>query len=269
VRLCRFSRGDADAVGLVEGDRVVPIDAPSILDVINGGKVRIVGEPVPLGDVALLAPLRPGKLIGVGLNYRAHAIETGKEIPTQPLLFHKFSSAVTAPGGPVELPNYTHALDYEGELVVVIGRRAKSVPVADALSYVFGYGVMDDISARDLQRAEPQWLLAKSGDTFAPWGPWVTTSDEVPDPQALSIRTWINDELRQDGNTNDMVFPVAELVAYISARIALEPGDMITTGTPAGVGDGFDPPRHLGAGDHVKIEIAGLGAIEHDVVAAR
>ncbi len=272
MRLCRFHNGGENAgagtIGLVEGDAVAPLDATSILDIINGGKVRIVGEPTPVSAVTLLAPLRPGKLIGVGLNYRAHAAETGQEIPQRPLLFHKFSSAVTAPGGPVCIPGYTQQLDYEGELAVVIGRDARSVRASDALDYVFGYAVMDDISARDMQKAEPQWLLAKSGDTFAPWGPWITSAEDVPDPQGLSVRSWVNGELRQDGVTSDMVFPVAELIAYISERVALEPGDVITTGTPAGVGVGFDPPRFLRAGDHVRVEIDRLGVIEHDIVAA-
>ena len=268
MRLCRFLDGGSGRVGLVEGDTVAPLDAPSIVDIIGGGKMRIVGDPVLLSAVTLLAPLRPGKLIGVGLNYRAHAVETGQQIPERPLLFHKFSSAVTAPGGPVHLPAYTQQLDYEGELAVVIGRRAKAVAVADALSFVFGYAVMDDISARDLQKAEPQWLLAKSGDTFAPWGPWITAAEEIPDPQVLSVRSWVNGELRQDGRTGDMVFSVAELIAYISARIALEPGDVITTGTPAGVGVGFDPPKFLRDGDHVRVEIDRLGTIEHTIVAA-
>lgn len=274
MRLCRFRDGNGsagpsgDRVGLVEGDAVVPVDAQSIVDIIGGAKVRIVGDPLPLGTVRLLAPLRPGKLVGVGLNYRAHAAETGQPIPERPLLFHKFSSAVTSPSGPVRLPSYTQQLDYEGELAVVIGREARSVATADALSYVFGYAVMDDISARDLQKTEPQWLLAKSGDTFAPWGPWITAAEDVPDPQALAVRSWVNGELRQDGTTSDMVFSVAELVAYISERIALDPGDVITTGTPAGVGAGFNPPKFLQAGDRVRVEIDRLGVIEHEIVAA-
>jgi 5-carboxymethyl-2-hydroxymuconate isomerase len=164
------------------------------------------------------------------------------------------------------MPGYTSELDYEGELAVVIGSEARTVPVDRALEHVFGYAVMDDVSARDRQRAEPQWVRAKGGDTFAPFGPWITTADEVPDPQALRIRTWVNGDLRQDGNTADMVFPVAELVSYCSAQFTLEPGDVITTGTPAGVGMASAPEGYLRPGDRVRIEIDGLGAIEHDVV---
>jgi 5-carboxymethyl-2-hydroxymuconate isomerase len=150
---------------------------------------------------------------------------------------------------------------------VVIGRTARDVPAERALGYVFGYAVMDDVSARDRQREEPQWVRAKGADTFAPWGPWITTADEVPDPQALHIRTWVSGELMQDGTTADMVFSVADLIAFISGSFTLEPGDVITTGTPAGVGVARVPPRFLRPGDVVRVEIDGLGAIEHPVVA--
>ena len=162
-------------------------------------------------------------------------------------------------------PGYTRELDYEGELAVVIGRAARDVPEGRALDHVYGYAVLDDVSARDRQREEPQWVRAKGGDTFAPIGPWVTTADEVPDPQALRIRTWVNGELRQDGTTADMVFGVAELIAWCSAAFTLEPGDVIATGTPAGVGAGRTPPAFLAPGDRVRIEIEGLGSIEHEI----
>ena len=170
---------------------------------------------------------------------------------------------MTGPGGEVVRPAYTEELDYEGELAVVIGRRARDVPRDRALAHVFGYAVMNDVTARDRQRTEPQWLRAKGGDTFAPFGPWVTTADEVPDPQALTIRTTVNGEVRQDGSTADMVFSVAALVAWCSGSFTLEPGDVITTGTPAGVG--VARGAFLAPGDRVRVEIEGLGALENTV----
>jgi 2-keto-4-pentenoate hydratase/2-oxohepta-3-ene-1,7-dioic acid hydratase in catechol pathway len=199
----------------------------------------------------------------VGLNYRDHAAETGASLPSRPLLFAKLPSSVTGPAGEVVRPGYTEELDYEGELAVVIGRRARDVPRDRALAHVFGYAVMNDVTARDRQREEPQWVRAKGGDTFAPFGPWVTTADEVPDPQALAIRTTVNGELRQDGTTADMVFPVDALVAFCSASFTLEPGDVITTGTPAGVG--VARGAFLGPGDRVRVEIEGLGALDNTV----
>lgn len=268
MRLLTFEDADGPRAGYLDGDAVQPIDA-SVFEVIRGAAVRPTGPPVPLGGLRLLAPHRPGKLIGIGLNYRAHAAETGMPVPTAPLLFAKLPTAVTGPSGPVELPSYSTMVDFEGELAVVIGREARAVPVDRALDHVFGYAVMNDVSARDVQRTEPQWVRAKGGDTFAPWGPWITTADEVPDPQRLRVRTWVSGELMQDDTTAEMVFSVADLVAFISASLTLEPGDLIATGTPAGVGVARDPRRFLRPGDTVAVEIDGLGRIEHPVVAGR
>jgi len=265
MRLCTFRDDDGSRLGRVEGDRVQPLAGASVADALGGALPGSVGDPRALADLELLAPLRPGKLIGIGLNYRDHAAETGAELPRQPLLFAKFTSSVTGPAAPIERPAYAAELDYEGELAVVIGRRARDVAQADALGHVFGYAVMDDVTARDRQREEPQWIRAKGGDTFGPFGPWITTADEVPDPQALGIRTWVNDELRQDGRTADMVFGVAELIAWISASLTLEPGDVITTGTPAGVGVARKPPLFLEPGDRVRVEIDGLGVLDNPV----
>lgn len=265
MRLLSYAGPNGSAAGLVEGDTIHTI-AASVWDVVHGAAVERTGTTIPLADATVAAPLRPGKLIGIGLNFRDHAAETGKAVPTVPLLFAKLPTAVTGPAGPVVLPDYTTEPDFEGELAVVIGRSARNVLVADALDHVFGYAVMNDVSARDRQREEPQWVRAKGGDTFAPWGPWVTTADEVPDPQALRIRTWVSGELMQDGTTDDMVFTVAELIAFISSSFTLEPGDVITTGTPAGVGVARTPPRFLRDGDVVRVEIDALGAIEHPVV---
>jgi 2,4-didehydro-3-deoxy-L-rhamnonate hydrolase len=271
VRLCTYLDAAGPRAGLVEDGVVRPLAEPDLLTLVRAGapaRAAQDGAPVPLIQARLLAPLRPGNLIGVGLNYRDHAAETGAALPAEPLLFPKLTSAITAPGGPVTRPPYTEELDYEGELAVVIGRRASNVSAADALDHVFGYAIMDDITARDRQRAEPQWLRAKSGDGFAPFGPWITTADEVADPQALGIRTWVNGELRQAGTTRDMVFSVATLVSYCSAQLTLQPGDVITTGTPAGVGAGRRPPSFLRPGDRVRIEIDGLGTLEHEIAHA-
>lgn len=253
--------------GTLEGAQIQPI-AGTVIDVVRGGPVTPDGPRVSLAEVELVTPIRPGKLIGIGLNYRDHAAETGKPVPTTPLLFAKMPTAVTGPAGPVVLPGYTTEPDFEGELAVVIGRAARDVLVADALDHVFGYAVMNDVSARDRQREEPQWVRAKGADTFAPWGPWITTADEVPDPQSLRVRTWVSGELMQDGTTADMVFTVAELIAFISGSFTLEPGDVITTGTPAGVGVARTPPRFLRPGDTVRIAIDRLGEITHPVVGA-
>jgi 2-keto-4-pentenoate hydratase/2-oxohepta-3-ene-1,7-dioic acid hydratase in catechol pathway len=265
MRLCTFLDGASGRLGLVEGGTVFPLEGADVMAAILDGRTGRAGEPLRLDGLRLLAPHRPPKLLGIGLNYRDHAAETGAALPAEPLIFAKLPTAVTGPSGPVRRPAYTEELDYEGELAVVIGRRASRVPEARALDHVFGYCVMNDVSARDRQRAEPQWVRAKGGDTFAPFGPWVTTADEVPDPQALTIRTWVNGDLRQDGRTADMVFGVAELIAYCSESFTLEPGDVISTGTPAGVGVARTPKSFLRPGDVVRIEIDGLGAIEHAI----
>ncbi len=267
MRLCSFSGPDGPLPGLVVGDEVVPLAAASTLDIITGTDPIAAGEAIPLADLMLEAPVIPGAAIAIGLNYRAHAAETGQEPPAEPVLFAKMRGTVNRPSGPVVHPEWTRRLDYEGELGVVIGRRAHRVLAADALGYVFGYMAVNDVSARDRQKSEPQWMRAKSGWGFMPMGPWITSSDEVGDPQTLRIRTWVNDELRQDTNTADMIFPVAELVASASQVFPLEPGDVIITGTPSGVGVGMDPMRFLQPGDVVRIEIDRLGTIEHAIVA--
>ena len=265
MRLCTYRDGRGTRLGAVEGDLIRPLEGRDVRDALEAVPSPAPGAPVRLAEAQLLAPLPPGTLLGIGLNYRDHAAETGAELPTQPLLFAKLASSVTGPTGEVVRPGYTDELDYEGELAVVIGRTARDVSAGRALEHVFGYAVMNDLSARDRQRAEPQWIRAKGGDGFAPFGPWITTADEVPDPQRLSIRTWVNGELRQDGTTGDMVFPVAELIAFCSSSFTLRPGDVITTGTPAGVGVARDPKAFLRPGDRVRVEIPELGAVEHAI----
>jgi 2-keto-4-pentenoate hydratase/2-oxohepta-3-ene-1,7-dioic acid hydratase in catechol pathway len=233
----------------------------------------LAGVSGPLVDsaaVTLLAPLpRPGKIICVGLNYADHCREQGIEAPAYPILFSKFANAVSDPGRPVVRPRATEKLDLECELAVVIGRRAKSVDREAALEHVFGYTILNDVTMRDLQREDGQWLRAKGSDGFAPMGPAVVTRDEVAEPQRLRLRSSVNGETWQDSTTAEMIFDVATLVAFISRTIALEPGDVIATGTPAGVGHFQDPPRYLQDGDLMRCEIEGIGAIENRVADER
>jgi acylpyruvate hydrolase len=260
VRLATFlPRGAAEPVaGEVRGDEVVAFTGGETARdrLASGDRAPAAGDAHALADVTLLAPVpRPRAILGIGLNYADHARETGAELPAAPIVFMKLPSSSAPPGAPVPVPAVVRRLDYEGELVVVIG----------AGGAIAGYAVADDVSARDLQRREPQWTRAKGADGFCPWGPWVTSADEVADPEALSLRTWVNGELRQDGRTDQLVFGPEALVAFISETITLEPGDLILTGTPSGVGHAMDPPRFLAEGDVVRIEIEGLGAIEHAI----
>jgi 2,4-didehydro-3-deoxy-L-rhamnonate hydrolase len=266
VRLVSFEGG----FGRVEGDVVVPM-GPSLVDWLAFGTQGVAtGAPRPLAEVRLLAPVpRPGKILCVGLNYRDHAKETGQAIPTEPVLFSKFANSVVGPGADVLVPPEAGKVDYEAELAVVIGRRASRVAAADALGHVAGYACANDVSARSLQFLSSQWLLGKAIDTFLPLGPFLVTADEVPDPQALGIRCRVNDELRQSSSTGQMVFGVAELIAYASRTITLEPGDLLVTGTPSGVGMAKDPPRFLSPGDRMRVEIDGLGQLDNTVRAGR
>jgi len=210
----------------------------------------------PLDAVQLLAPIpQPGSIFAIGLNYADHVAEMGNTPPEWPVVFVKVNSSVTAPGGPIHCPEVVRRLDYEGELVLVIGAGGK----------VAGYTVADDVSSRDLQKREPHWVRAKGADTFCPYGPWITTIDEIEDPQNLEIRTWVNGELRQDSNTKNLIFGPDYLVDFLSETCTLRPGDLILTGTPGGVGAGMEPPRFLQSGDSVRIEIERLGSIEHSV----
>jgi acylpyruvate hydrolase len=209
-----------------------------------------------LAEVTLLAPVPvPRAIFGIGLNYADHVRETGAETPPQPLVFMKLPSSAAPPNAPVHCPAVVRRLDYEGELAVVMGPGRS----------VAGYAVADDVTGRDLQGREPQWTRAKGADGFCPYGPWITTADEVPDPHDLSLRTWVNGELRQDSNTSNLIFTIPQLIEFIAETCTLEAGDVILTGTPSGVGVGQDPPAFLSSGDVVRIEIERLGAIEHAV----
>jgi 2-keto-4-pentenoate hydratase/2-oxohepta-3-ene-1,7-dioic acid hydratase in catechol pathway len=208
---------------------------------------------------------RPSKIVCVGLNYRDHAEEQGAELPEAPLLFAKWPSALIGPGEAIVIPSTSTRVDYEAELGVVIGERVKGVSAENALEAVRGYLCLNDVSARDFQFGDGQWTRGKSPDTFCPVGPRLVPRDEVPDPQSLGIRCLVNGEVMQDSTTANMVFSVAEVIAYASATSTLEPGDLIATGTPAGVGVFRKPPRLLQDGDEVTVEIEGLGALTNPV----
>jgi 2-keto-4-pentenoate hydratase/2-oxohepta-3-ene-1,7-dioic acid hydratase in catechol pathway len=257
VRLATFlapGRGQALA-GLVEPGRVREL-VVNVHDVLAGAEPELGDESWPLAGVTLLPPVpEPGTVYAIGLNYARHIAETGREAPEWPVVFVKVRGSVAPPGGPVRCPEVVRRLDYEGELTIVIGAGGR----------IAGFCVADDVTARDLQGREPQWTRAKGADTFCPVGPWVTTADEIPDPRQLMLRTWVNGELRQESSTGDLIFGCQELVEFISQTCTLQPGDLILTGTPSGVGMGMDPPQFLESGDVVRIEIDRLGYIEHAV----
>jgi len=221
-------------------------------------------RPLPCRIVAL--PIdRPGKIVCVGMNYRDHAEEQGIELPDKPILFAKWPNGLIGPGDPIVIPRVTEQVDYEAELAVVIGAHVRSVSEENALESVRGYTCLNDVSARDLQFADGQWTRAKSLDTFCPVGPRLVPRADVPDPQALAIRCLLNGDLMQNSTTANMVFTVAEIIAYASATMTLEPGDLIATGTPAGVGIFREPPVLLSDGDEVTVEIEGIGALTNPV----
>ena len=210
----------------------------------------------------------PGKILCVGLNYQKHAAESGMAPPAEPVLFSKFNNTIAAPNEDIPLQADWKTVDYESELGVVMGARACNVSVDEALDTVFGYCNMNDLSERDLQMRSGQWLLGKTLDKFLPLGPYVVTADEIPDPQNLAIKGWLNGELRQDSNTADMIFSVAEVIAYASQIMTLEPGDVISTGTPEGVILGMDPRVWLKPGDEYIVEVEGLGKLANRMVEA-
>lgn len=283
MRLVTYARDSQDSqprLGVERPDgRILPAGdlgaAGTIEDLLAGGEaalarlrdaVAAAGPDAPTlaaDEVRLLAPVpRPGKLVAVGLNYHDHAAEGGRPAPDEPMLFAKFSTAVVGPGATVEWdPTLTASVDLEAELGVVIGRTARRVPPAEALSYVLGYTCVNDVSARDLQTRDGQFVRAKSLDTFGPMGPAIVTTDEIPDPQTLAIRSYLGERLIQDSNTGDMIFDVATVVAHCSRAFTLEPGDVIATGTPAGVLVFRDPPERLHDGDVMTIEIERIGRL--------
>ncbi len=271
MKLVSYSTGGGTPhVGYVEDGEVHPLGGASVLEYIEYGRSadrQPGGESVPLPEARLHAPIvRPGKIICIGLNYEDHANETGAELPEKPIVFAKYPNTIIGPDEVIRIPSITEQADYEAELGVVIGRPAKNVSETEALDCVYGYTNCNDVSSRDLQFSEGgQWTRSKSLDTFAPIGPYLVTRDEVPDPQDLSIRCILNGETMQDSTTSNMIFPVAELISFLSSGMTLMPGDLIATGTPAGVGFVRDPKVFLKAGDKVTIEIEGLGSLTNSV----
>lgn len=255
---------------LSDADPRLPADLLELLragtDALDLARQVIAGAPaerwVPVEGTALLAPVpRPGKIICIGLNYRDHAAEAGLPIPDEPVVFAKLSNTVNGPYRPIPLPRASEQIDYEAELGVVIGRTCKAVKEAGALDHVAGYLAVNDVSARDVQSRNGQWVLGKSPDGFAPMGPALVTADEVGDPQQLDLRTRVGDEVLQSSSTREMIFTVARLISFLSELVTLEPGDVIATGTPSGVGGARTPPRWLRAGETVRVEFPRLGAL--------
>ncbi len=294
MKLLQFQGGDGLALGVKTDSGVVDVaaaadalglDAPSsLIEVIEVGPPAIdalqgVVDAVAASDSAAEwtldemgmqygpAVADPGKIICVGLNYRRHAAETGMAVPETPVLFSKFLNTIASYGDSVSLPPIAKEYDYEVELGVVIGKPARNVNEDEALDYVLGYVTSNDVSVRDLQTRTSQWLLGKTLDNFLPVGPYLVTADEVGDPQLLSIKTWVNGEIRQDSNTGDMIFTVAQIVSYISRYFTLEPGDLIVTGTPEGVAMGREDKPWLKPGDEVVVEVEKLGALKNVMVA--
>jgi 2-keto-4-pentenoate hydratase/2-oxohepta-3-ene-1,7-dioic acid hydratase in catechol pathway len=255
---------DLDAEWLPQAGKLV-----STIDGDGAGQwSRRAGALLPLADVQLLAPVpRPGKIICIGLNYRDHAAESKMPVPESPITFSKYTTCVTHPSAPVYLPRTSEKVDYEAELAVVLGRRAKHVPRERAFDYVLGYTNFNDISARDFQFADGQWQRGKSCDTFAPMGPAIVTCDEVPNPHRLRIQLRLNGETMQNSSTDQLIFGVDQLVAFLSATVTLEPGDVIATGTPPGVGFARKPPVFLKPGDLMEVDIEGLGVLSNPVLA--
>jgi 2-keto-4-pentenoate hydratase/2-oxohepta-3-ene-1,7-dioic acid hydratase in catechol pathway len=261
MRLATFLpvAGAAARAGLVEGERISSLADPSasVLDCLRDPAVAQPGaESFALAEVSLLAPVpEPRAIFGIGMNYADHIAELGASAPEIPIVFMKLPSSAAPPNAPMACPDAVKRLDYEGELAVVMGPG----------NQIAGYSVADDLTARDLQKRELQWTRAKGADAFCPYGPWITTADEVPDPEALGLRTWVNGELRQDSSTSNLIFKIGELIEFVAETCAFAPGDLILTGTPGGVGMSMDPPRFLESGDVVRIEIERLGAIEHAI----
>ena len=267
MRWMRFEHEGSTKLGRVEGGRIQPVAARSLQEVIGGEGTEATGDAVAAGDVRLLAPLRPGKIVAVGQNYMDHIREQGSEPPGIPVLFPKFPTNVIGPEGEIRWPEgLTEQVDYEAELAVIMGNGGRCLAEEDALEAVFGYANANDVTARDLQFSEGgQWTRGKAIDTFLPLGPTVVGREEVPDPQALPIRCRVNGETLQDSNTKEMVFTVAQLVSFVSQSVALEPGDVILTGTPNGVGVFRDPQVFLEPGDTVEVEVGDFGVLSNPV----
>jgi len=283
MRLVTFRSAGGARVGVVDGDEVIdlagaapdlPHDMASLLaagpDAMQTARAALTRREAPrrpLASLSLAAPvLRPPKFLAIGLNYGAHVAESGAARPEVPLFFNKQSTCVVGPFDEVQVPAASSLVDYEGELAFVIARRCRHVPATRASEVIGGYMVVNDVSVRDWQFRSPTMTMGKSFDTHGPTGPWLVTPDELGDPHGLRLRTWVNGELRQDATTDDLIFDCFAMVEHLTTAFTLEPGDVVATGTPAGVGMAMTPPRYLTAGDSVRIDIEGIGAIENSVV---
>ena len=290
MKIARFMHEGKESYGVMENARLIPLLAlakrfkthmPSKIEAFiadetaqktaidlltRANKSELDAAAIPLSETLLLAPIAsPPKILCLGLNYKTHVAETKAVLPEEPVVFMKRHTAITGPNQKIVKRSFVKELDYEGELAFVIGKKAKDVSVAEAKNYVFGYTILNDVSARDFQFRGSQWIPGKSFDTFAPTGPCIVTSSEIRDPGNLAIRTWVNGDLRQDGNTRDMIFSVPQIIYYLSRVMTLEPCDIIATGTPSGVAMAMKPPKWLGQGDVVRIEIEGIGVLENQV----
>ena len=280
MALLRYDHGSGPRLGrLLSSEELIPLNVSLaegqgvetlLVDGVEETARRVAGvesgDPVALSDVTLLSPVpRPSKVIAVGLNYADHVAESNMPTPAVPAVFAKFPNSIVGPGEAILRPRASEQVDYEAELCIVIGRRCRNVPASRAAEVIGGYTILNDVSVRDLQLATQHWSLGKSFDTHGPTGPWVVTPDEVDPKAGLAVRTWVDDELRQDSDTSQLIFDCAALVEYISGFATLLPGDLIATGTPGGVGGAMDPPVYLRPGEEVRIEIEGIGTLMNPV----
>lgn len=283
MRLVMFSRGgNASEAGVVCDGEVIGLSElgiPDLLSLIRGGaqalaraRAWVAGPPpdaiAPIESVRLLAPLScPPKILCVGLNHKDHAEECQMQLPSVPTIFAKFPTAVIGPGASIVLPKSSTQPDYEAEFAFVIGEGGRHIPASEWRQHVFGYTMLNDVSARDYQMATSQWTMGKNFDTFAPMGPWIVTADEIADPHALDISLTLNGVQMQSSNTRNLIFRIPDLIAFLSSVFTLEPGDVVSTGTPAGVGYKRKPPVYLQPGDDVVVRVEGLGELRNPVVA--
>jgi 2-keto-4-pentenoate hydratase/2-oxohepta-3-ene-1,7-dioic acid hydratase in catechol pathway len=281
MRLATFQHQGHPRIGIVQGDEIADLsgvaDLPREMTALLAAGPEVLARAaraagaaprLPRSSVALCAPvLRPPKILAVGLNYADHVAETGAQTPKHPIIFNKQSTAAQGPFAPIHMPRVSTALDYEGELGVVIGRRCRHVPRERAREVIAGYTIVNDVSVRDWQMRVPTMTMGKSFDTHCPMGPWITTADEIPDPHGLDLKTWVNGELRQSSNTKHLIYDCFALIEHLTTVFTLEPGDLISTGTPGGVGVAMKPPKFLKVGDTVRIAIEGIGEIQNAVVA--
>lgn len=278
MKLARYRFGGETRIGLIEDQAVVDLSGrlgglgSDMKELIRRWKQdRAVVEALrgerdlDLSEVQLLAPItRPGKIWGLGLNYMAHVEETGRKPPIHPTFFAMAQTSIAGPGDPIRIPRVSDQVDYEAELVFIVGENGRHISEENALEHVFGFCCGNDVSVRDWQRRTGQFTIGKSFDSHAPIGPWIVTADEL-DVSDIGVRGWVNNELRQDGRTSQMQFGVAFQLAHLSQAMTMEVGDVIFTGTPAGVGAAFDPPKYLKSGDTVNVEIEGVGVLSNPV----